>query len=470
MKLPVPHSKRAGKNLAILLAIVLGMGCAPKDRSDCKEKIKEIRTMIDSTIMDYGDYEVMLPPCTYCAGDFMRYIFAVPKDNMVGTNELDNAITLLEFKNDEELEKHVVKKDFMEMVTGPFEFRFLPAWSDKEIAYSQSKGFLLVNIPDKKVEIHDICPGLSNGDIENIAVFDHKRRTFVFEVLKSSGNQDGDIWDDKLLSSIRFENDSFTVLGEMPAGLKTSAYSEPWFVYDKKIFVYKDSITKLEGFDEQFKPVSHLLAEAFNQNQVAFRCLQEIAVHPTLPFSLVVERGKPPSKDKLKAADALPDSACEKAREVLYNEYYRLTLYLFRWTHPDPKQRFVPLVSVAGSIWNSYNPANKFSHFTFSPDGKWVVFRDGSMRGHDLNSSDNPIFVAVPIGANNPLYLGKPIKLGNALREKAIGPTGTAWTTNPTAFIMCDGLMLYRWNLAKYRSMEKVKMPPNTPDPFMKKD
>ena len=121
--------------------------------------------MIDTVVMDYGDYDVMLPPSTYCPGDEIRYVFAVPKDNMVGTNELDNAIKLLEFRNDEELKQHVVKKDFMEMVTGPFEFRFLPVWSNKEIAYSQSKGFLLVNIPDKKVEIHTISPGMYAGDI-----------------------------------------------------------------------------------------------------------------------------------------------------------------------------------------------------------------------------------------------------------------------------------------------------------------
>jgi hypothetical protein len=56
-----------------------------------------------------------------------------------------------------------------------------------------------------------------------------------------------------------------------------------------------------------------------------------------------------------------------------------ISLLHFRWTHPDPKQRLVPLLSSAGSIWNSYNPKNNFTKFTFSPDGKWVVFRDMSV-------------------------------------------------------------------------------------------
>ncbi len=464
------------KNIAVPVIILsclisFGSGCSGPDKAGCKQHTRENQAMSDIKILDYGDYDAMLPPLTYCAGD-MRYVFAVPKDNVVGTNELDNAIKLLEFKSDGKLEQHVVKKDFMEMVTGPFEFRFLPVWSDKEIAYSQSRGFLLINIPDKKVEIHTISPGMYAGDIENIAVLDDKKRDFVFEVLKSSGRGVAETWDEKTLKIIRFKNDTFTVLAEHPAGIKTSAYTEPWFVYQKKIFIYKDSTTELEVFDENFKPATHPLAEAFNKNQVGFRCMQEIAIHPTLPIALVIEQGKPPTKEILASADSLPDPEDEKAREIIYNEFERLTLFLFRWNEPDEKKRFIPLLSLAGSIWNSYNPLNQYSHLSFSPDGKWVIFRDGSNRSNDLYSSDNPVFVAIPINEKNPLLLGKPLKLGNAMRSDAIGPTGTAWTTNPTAFVMCDGVILYRWNLDIYDqiSMEKIKMPPNAPDPFVKRE
>lgn len=405
--------------------------------------------MGDTTIMDYGDYEVLVPPEMYSPGNYISYVFAVPKNNMVGTNDLDNAITLLEFKNSEELELHVVKKDFMEMVTGPFKFRFLPVWSDKEIAYSQSRGFLIVNITEKKVEIHTIIPGIDDN-IENVAILDGEKRIFVFEIISNAagiGNYD------KILRVIQFTNGSFSVLAEHPAGKKTSAYTEPWFIFDKKIFIYNDSITKLEVFDEQFKPVNHPLAVAFNKNQVGFRCMLEIVIHPTLPFALIVEQGKPPTKEKLNAADALPDSECKKARALIYGDVRRKTLYLFRWTEPDQKKQFVPLLSVAGSIWNSYNPSNRYSDFTFSPDGKWVIFRDKT------EGSDNPVFVTVPISTSNPLYLGKPIKLGKVLREDAIGPEGSAWTSNPTAFVMSDGLILYRWNMDKISSLERVKMP-----------
>ncbi len=445
--------------------VVVGIDYFGIDKAGFKVKAKEIRTMIDTTIMDFGDYDVMLPPSIYCPGPETRNIFAVPKDNMIGTNDIDNAVMLLEFKTDEDLKRHVVKQNFMEEVTGAYYFRFMTVWSKTEIAYAQSKGFLIINIPAQKVEIHTISPGIYTGDIENIAILNAQQRLFVLEIAPCAA--DGF---KKILKTIRFENNTFTILSEHFAGIRTSAYTAPWFTYQQKVFVYNDSTTKIEVFDENFKPVTHPLAETFNRNQDEFRCIQEIALHPTLPFAIIIEQGKRPSKAQLAAADALPDPADEVARDSIYAEVNRLTLYLFRWNEPDEKKQLIPLISIAGSIWNSYNPANAYSHLTFSPDGKWLVFRDGTTRGANSNSENNPVFVAVPIDEKNPLLLGKPIKLGHAMREGIPEPTNTAWTTNPTAFTMCDGQMIYRWNLDRYNQpgTQKVKMPPGAQDPFNK--
>ncbi len=412
--------------------------------------------MNDTVILDYGDYDAMFPPATYCEADLIDHIFAVPEKNAVGTNDIGNAISLLRFKTDDKLNRVVVKKDFMEMVNGPFEFRFLPVWSREEIAYSQSKGFLLVNIPEKKVGIHTVCPGL-NDEIGGLAVLGGKEHTFVFEIRKPYAAIQGF---KKVLRVVRFENDTFTVLSERPAGLKTSSYSEPWFTYQNRIFVYNDSSTRIEVFDEKFQPVSHPLAEAFNANSKSFRCLQEIVLHPTSPLAIIIEMGKDPDVSKF---DSLSPAARLAAITPLYDEVSRLTLYLFRWTHSDPKQRFVPLISSAGSIWKSYKPSNNYDDFTFSPDGKWVVFRDHS------KDSKNPVFVAVPVDEKNPLLLGKPIKLGRAIREGATGPTGTAWATDPTSFVMCDGAVIYKWDLENVSKMRKEKVPSGTVDPWIKK-
>jgi hypothetical protein len=45
------------------------------------------------------------------------------------------------------------------------------------------------------------------------------------------------------------------------------------------------------------------------------------------------------------------------------------------------------------------------------------------------------------------------------LRKEAKGPTGTAWTTDPTAFVMSDGLLLYKWDLGDIGKLKKVKIP-----------
>jgi hypothetical protein len=422
------------------------LDCTSSDKADYKSHSRETQAMVDPVIMDYGDYEKVVSPETYSLGEEIRYIFAVPKNNTVGTNELDNAITLLEFRNDGELKRHIVKRNFMEMVTGPFEFRFLPVWSDREIAYSQSKGFLIINIPEKKVEIHTVIPGLDDN-IENLAVLDEEKRIFVFEIISDAA---GILNYDKTLRIIQFTNGSSSVLAEHSAGKKTSSYTEPWFIYEKKIFVYNDITTKLEVFDEQFKSVNHPIADVFNKNSKIFRSLRDFKIHPSLPFALITEIGKEPDISKF---DTLPPEEKLKALEPIYAELSRTTLFLFQWTQQDEKKRMIPLLSSIGSIWKSYNPKDNYGDFEFSPDGKWFVFRDYS------ESSDNPVFVAVPISTNNPLYLGKPIKLGKVLRQNATGPRGTAWITNPTAFVMSDGLVLYRWNLDNIPSMERVKMP-----------
>jgi hypothetical protein len=411
--------------------------------------------MSDSTILNFGNYEVMFPPSIYCPEDYMDNIFAVPDKNAIGTNDIDNALSLLQFKSDSELDRKVVKKDFMEMVTGPFEFRFLPVWSTEEIAYSQTRGFLIVNIPKKNVEIYTVCPGIDD-EIGGLSVLDPITHAFVFEILKPYAAIQGF---KKILRLVSFEKDTFTILSEHPAGMKSFGYSEPWFVYQNRIFIYNDSTTTINAFDGNFNPVSHPLSIVFNEHNNNFRCLKEIVVHPTLPVAIIIEMGKDADDSKF---DSLPAEEAIKLLKPLYEEISRLTLYLFRWTHPDPKQRLVPLLSTAGSLWNGYNPANAYSSFTFSPDGKWVVFRDGS------ESSSNPVFVAVPIDAKNPLILGKPIKLGKTTRQGSTGPTGTAWTTEPTAFVMCDGAALYRWVLDNVPKIQRETVPQGTADPWGK--
>ena len=376
--------------------------------------------MAHTEILNYGDTERMFP-AVYCAGGDIDNIFAVPEPNAIGTNDLDNAIKVLTFLPDDQLGQKTIKKNFLEMVSGPFDFRFLPIVNDEEVAYSQTRGFIIANIKKKAVESHTIeWKALTGSDIGNVAILDGKTKTFVFEMRSSSG-KGMEIWYDKTLRVLRFTDGKIDTLGERPAGIKKD-YTEPWFVYDDKIFIYTDSTTKLEAFDASFKPVRHPLAEVFNAIR-GFRCMQEIVVHPTLPFAIIHETGKVPDWDKI---EKLPPEIRDKTSDIALAERFRYVLYLLRWTYPDEKQRLVPIVSDVYSIWNSYKP-DSYSHFTFSPDGKWLVFRD------ETGNSNNPNFVAVPINQTmsplqppqpndellKSLYLGKPIKLGRVVRKES---------------------------------------------------
>jgi hypothetical protein len=279
-----------------------------------------------------------------------------------------------------------------------------------------------------------------------LRVLDGKSRTFVFETL-SMGDDIGEY--NKTLQVTRFENGRFEIIGQHPAGLKTSAYSEPWFVYDKKIFIYNDSATRINVFDSAFNQITHPIADAFNEKSKQFRSFYEIVVHPTLPFAILLELGKRSEKEKLRK---LPAKLFDSISKPILEECRRQVVYCLHWTQSDPKQRLIPITSEILSIWNSYRPY-PLLNFTFSPDGKWLIGRDCT------ESDENPCFVAIPIDEKNPLYLGKPIKLGGVLRKEAKGPTGTAWATDPTAFVMSDGLLLYKWDLGDIGKLKKVKIP-----------
>ena len=191
------------------------------------------------------------------------------------------------------------------------------------------------------------------------------------------------------------------------------------------------------------------MADAFNEKSKQFRSLYEIVVHPTLPFAILLELGK---RSALNEIDKIPIKLYDSLSKPIYKELGRRVIQCLRWEDPDPKQRLVPIITDSFSIWNLFRP-EFIGGFTFSPDGKWLVCSDGTV------SFKNHSFVAIPIDEKNPLFLGKPIKLGGVVRKESNGPTGTAWATDPTSFVMSDGLLLYKWDLGDIDKLKKIKIP-----------
>lgn len=100
-----------------------------------KERItrKGIKTMQDRFIFDQKGKKAYMP-FIYGMKDFVDHIFAVPVKNAVGTNDLDNGISLIKFKEkDNEVDYEMVKSGFLEEVNGEYEFGFSPVYSDEEM-------------------------------------------------------------------------------------------------------------------------------------------------------------------------------------------------------------------------------------------------------------------------------------------------------------------------------------------------
>ncbi len=158
--------------LLYLPALLQGLICNPQPKADCEQIIQIGKNMAHTEILNYGDTERMFP-AVYCAGGDINNIFAVPEPNAIGTNDLDNAIKVLTFLPDDQLGQKTIKKNFLEMVSGPFDFRFLPVVNDEEVAYSQTRGFIIANIKKKAVESHTIeWKALTGSDIGNVAILD----------------------------------------------------------------------------------------------------------------------------------------------------------------------------------------------------------------------------------------------------------------------------------------------------------
>jgi hypothetical protein len=372
---------------------------------------KEIETMKAEYVLHYGKQPDLWPVMIGMMTDNTD-IFSVPVENAVGTNCLNNAITLLKFNNDQ-VEYDEVKRDFINGV-GEGDKYYPGIFSEQWIGYTQTRGFLLFNLKDKTFADH--IP-LQSGDeyFTGVSAFDGSKKQFVFQVR-----------DDRFLESKRFlrmlEFDAkggFKQISEFQAGLHKIGYLEPWAIQNKTIFLYNNDSVKITAYDINFKQVRHPFCDVFNSIK-NFRRLDQLVIHPAYPIAILVEIDK------------------------VGRDNYRV--WLVRWNNPDPEKRVVELLSQEISPFSDYSNIKGLtcSGFQFSPDGRWLVFRDESEEV--LQSVPNPTFVAMPVDGSREMPLGRPKVLGKVMRESAY-PSSTAWIKKPVSFVVSDGSVLYKWEL-----------------------
>jgi hypothetical protein len=371
---------------------------------------KEIENMKAEFVLKYGGQPALWPVMVGLKEEMD--IFSVPVENAVGTNNINNAITLLRFNKDQ-IEYDEVRRNFIDGV-GSGDKYYPGIFSDEWIGYTQTRGFLLFNLKEKSFADHIVVKP-SYEWITSVASTGRSPFEFLFSVHGSKDN--------RYLRIIDFDGKgSFKILSEIQAGKYSRAlYLEPWAIQNKTIFIYNNDSIKINAFDINFKPVAHPFCDLFNSYK-EFRCLDQLTMHPSLPIAILVE--------------------------IKREERSGYKVYLANWTNPDPEKRFIELLGQEISIFSNIDIDGLYvSDFQFSPDGSWLVFRDES---EVTRSVANPIFVAMPVDGDRKIPLGKPKILGKAMRENAY-PTSTAWIKKPLSFVVSDGLVLYKWELDNLR-------------------
>ncbi len=374
--------------------------------------------------------------------------------NAIGTIDLFNAITILKFRGSIKPFSTIVAKNFLSEVTGDFDFGYCPVFSEEIIAYTQTRWAVIANIKTGRVETPVLTKSLDNI-IGGIASLDTARNLFVVDLRTPAG----DAGFHKILHVMKHENKKFVSLGSIPAGID-GGYSQPWIVHDRKIITYDSSANRLLCHGADLKPVTHPFVEILNRNNEKFRKLKEMIIHPTLPFGLVVEIGKDTDWSKYRKMEITPE--LEKIEDSLYELEFIHVLYLLRWDTSDTNKQYIPLHTDTLSLLPPL-AVEQYSRFTFSPDGKWLVFGHEDMSqdkwGNLFGGRQRPFFVALPVDEKKPFFFGEPVFMGRtSMKDNYL--TTTAWATNPTAFVAADGLLLYKWDLDNLHEARVL----NTPD------
>jgi len=385
----------------------------------------------------------------------IREIFPVPVKNAIGTIDFDNAITIVKFNGDTTPDYEIVARNFLSEVTGDFDFGYCPVFSDEIIAYTQTRWAVVANVKTGKV-ISPVLTTSLDDYIIGISSLDTAKNLFV-TVRATPGRNDYD----KYLHVMSLENKKFIDVGSIKAGCWAVNYNTPWLVNNKKIITYDSAANRLLCHDSELKQSTHPFVEIFNRNSGNFRKLKEMVIHPTLPFGLVVEIGKDMDKTEL---NKLPAGSDE--RSLLLDKLWELreihALYLLRWDITDTNKQYIPLHTDTLSLLPPL-AVKQYGRFSFSPDGKWLVF------GHEDMATDQygnlgpggrrqPFFVALPVDEKKPFFFGEPIFMGRTF-NKYNNVTATAWTIDPISFVAADGECLYKWDLGKLHEARTVTTP-----------
>lgn len=279
-------------------------------------------------------------------------IFPVPQDNSVGTNDIDNAITVISFSNGRMHYEEYFRKVVNDMGGGGI---YLPVISPDLIGFGQVRRFMIF---DFKRKIHrEFRVEMSiEKYIEKIAIADARQRHFIFEIKKFNPRSNNHTDHIKTLQLIDLGGEKLDLIKEIPKEVGVV-----WSVVADKNFLYRRKTQELQVLDKNLEPAQHPLADLIRQSRGGLD-FSVIHAHPYLPFG-ILEGGK---KEEVSVSWK-------------------------RGKDSSPTSLFGVGTTVTG--------------FSFSPNGEWVVLKKES-----LNASKTYL---MPVSEKYPHYLGSPILLCN---------------------------------------------------------
>jgi hypothetical protein len=358
----------------------------------------EIDSIIDSTIP--------IPIIFPSPDKLMTDIFAVPRDGAIGTNWLNNAITIMHLENDG-IKYEEVKRDFLGQVAGG-DPRFIPVFDDNWIGYSQTRGFLIFNL--KTGEYIDHIIGKNLGEtIEKVAIIDGPKKKFIMEIEYLADNN-------AALNGLRDTDGRFLRIfdlsGELPvqvAELEIPFNDISWNVSQNKIWLLNPN-GNIQIYDFLFKKINeHPFLKEYTKFSKFYKRVDQLFVHPSLPFAII--NGLTITKQCVTS--------------------------IASWRDPQ-KPSIVPAIGLKNDAI--------FTYVGFSPDGKWLVGQGRSPK--TAQGDKKSYYYAFPLSEKNPLYLGDPKCLGKFLEKNHDDPfseQSACWTTKPLSYVATTGNIIYQW-------------------------
>ena len=370
--------------VVFLLAFMLTALCCHADSNQPKTKDGDASKMETPIIYQQKKFRLPKP---------ISSIFSVPLKSTVGTNDLVNAISLIDFDGEKADIRHLLE-DFVENVGGGT-LSFLPPVSSSTIGYAQSRRFILIDLKEKSFRQFLVCKRLEEN-INRVAIADAGKLMFLFEILAFSDDSTDTSDPDRILRMVDLSSGSDTIIAER----KLSSHAG-WTTHQGTTLLFDEN--GVLALDKGLNPTHHPLASLYAETMTDFSehlRVAELLIHPQLPFAVVLGTG---SKDPGK----------------------RYAVWLAAWKEGE-KPVIVPMIAENRSLI--------YKDFEFSPDGTFLLMK--------VQERQQTEFIVSPVDPAAPLFLGRPVSLGSSEAHFAV-----AWIEAPLSLAVLEHQAIRVWDL-----------------------